>query len=409
LRTQNDSNDSQAISTREAAACLWDVAIVGAGPAGATAAIHLAAKGHRVLLLDKDQFPRDKVCGDGLIADTIGALKRAELYEQVQSLGFETSVGTVYSPSRVAFDVSGQFITLKRMLLDDLILQRAITNGADLCYCKVTNIEALADETLLLTLDESEVTLQARIVFIATGANVDLPMKLGLVESTKPSAVALRCYVRSSAALDRLIISYDRSITPGYAWIFPLGNDEFNIGCGITYHGQKNEGINLREVFRQFIENFPIAVEIMRRADSIAPLRGAMLRCGLTGTVAKGPGSILVLGESIATTFPFTGEGIGKAMETGELAAHLAHDALEAVDFERLKAFPNCLESELRHKFLSYKIAEDWFSKPWLNDFVARRIRTSRFLQEAVAGLVNETVDPRKIFSWRGIIRSFFR
>jgi geranylgeranyl reductase family protein len=399
----------QPISFREAANRLWDVVIVGAGPAGSTAALHLSSKGHSVLLLDKEQFPRDKVCGDGLIADTIAALKRAGLYEQVQALGYETSVGTVYSPSRVAFDVPGQFITLKRMLLDDLILQRAMASGATFCYCKVNNVEALADDTLALSIEESEQALQSRIVFIATGANVDLPMKLGLVESSKPSAVALRCYVRSSVALDRLVISYDRSIAPGYAWIFPLGNDEFNIGCGITYRGQKNQGVNLRDAFRQFIENFPIAREIMRQADSIAPLRGAMLRCGLTGTVSKGPGSILVLGESIATTFPFTGEGIGKAMESGELAAQLAHEALEAADFKRLESFPKRLEMALRHKFLGYKIAEDWFSKPWLNDFVARRIRNSRFLQDAIAGLVNETVDPRKIFSLRGILRSFIR
>ena len=405
--TLDVSTDLPTISIQVAADCLWDVVIIGAGPAGATAAIHLAAKGHRVLLLDKDNFPRDKVCGDGLIADTIGALKRVDLYQQVQSLGFETTVGTVYSPSRVTFDVPGQFITLKRILLDELVLRRAILGGAEFCHGKVSNIETLADETLSVSLEDTNVTIRARIVFVATGANVELPLKLGLVENTKPSAVALRCYVRSSIALDRLIISYDRSITPGYAWIFPLGNDEFNIGCGITYRGQKNEGVNLREFFRQFIENFPIASELMRKADSIAPLRGAMLRCGMTGTTAKGPGSILVLGESIATTFPFTGEGIGKAMESGELAAQLAHEALETVDFERLKSFPKRLETELRHKFLGYKIAEDWFSRPWLNDFVAKRIRNSRFLQDAVAGLVNETVDPRKIFSWRGILRSF--
>jgi flavin-dependent dehydrogenase len=164
----------------------------------------------------------------------------------------------------------------------------------------------------------------------------------------------------------------------------------------------------LREVFHQFVENFPLAADIVRRADTTAPLRGAMLRCGLTGSVLKGPGSILVLGESIGSTFPFTGEGIGKAMETGELAAEVAHQALVDSDFEILNVFPERVERELKPKFLGYKIAEDWFSKPWLNDFVARRIRKSRFLQDAITGLVNETVDPRKIFSLGGILRSFF-
>ena len=382
--------------------------IIGAGPAGSTAAIHLATKGHSVLLLDKDNFPRDKVCGDGLIADAIGALKRADLYPQVKSLGFEATVGTVYSPSRISFDVRGQFITLKRILLDDLILQKALSWGASFGRCRVTDIRILPDHTLAISYAKATEHIQARIVFVATGANVELPAKLELVTNLNPSAVALRCYVRSPVALDRLIISYDRSIAPGYAWIFPLGDGEFNIGCGIAYRGNRNERTNLREVFRCFVESFPIAAEIMRRADSMMPLKGAMLRCGLKGAYPKGPGSILLLGESIGTTFPFTGEGIGKAMETGELAAKVAHEALESSDMERLQSFPERLEKELKHKFLGYQIAEDWFSRPWLNDLVARRINKSQFLQEAFAGLVNETIDPRKIFSMAGILRSFW-
>ncbi len=397
------------ISIADATHRIWDVAIIGAGPAGSTAAIHLAAKGHRVLLLDKDDFPRDKICGDGLIADTIAALKRAGLYEKVLATGFESSFGRVYSPSRFIFDVPGQFITLKRIVLDELIMNKAVDTGAAFFKCKINNVAILADNLLSLAVEGFGSTLRAKIILIATGANIELPAKLGLVTQTNPSAVALRCYVRSPIALDRLIISYDRSITPGYAWIFPLGNDEFNIGCGIAYRGKMNERPNLRKVFRQFVESFPLASDIMRRAESMAPLRGAMLRCGLTGAVSKGPGNILVLGESIGSTFPFTGEGIGKAMETGELAAEVAHQALADEDFELLRVFPERLERELKPKFLGYKIAEDWFSKPWLNDFVARRINKSRFLQDAITGLINETVDPRKIFSLRGILRSFFR
>lgn len=396
------------ISIANSARRIWDIAIVGAGPAGSTAAIHLAAKGHQVLLLDKDDFPRDKVCGDGLIADAIAALKRAGLYEQVLDLGFESGFGTVYSPSRFSFDIPGQFITLKRIVLDELIMKKAVDAGAEFCKCKISDIASIANNLLSLTVEGCSASIRAKIIFIATGANIELPAKLGLVTQINPSAVALRCYVRSPIALDRLVISYDRSITPGYAWVFPLGNDEFNIGCGITYRGKTHERPNLREVFRHFVESFPLAANIMRCADSMAPLRGAMLRCGLTGAVSKGPGSILILGESIGSTFPFTGEGIGKAMETGELAAEVAHQALADADFEILKSFPERLAKELKPKFLGYQIAEDWFSKPWLNDLVARRINKSRFLQEAITGLVNETVDPRKIFSLSGILRSFF-
>ncbi len=388
---------------------MHDVAIVGAGPAGATAAIHLSAQGHRVLLLDKDDFPRDKVCGDGLIADAIGALRRAGLYEEVRGLGYETRLCTVYSPSRVQVDVPGEFLTLKRLLLDDLIARKAIASGAKFLRHRVTGIEPQSNGSVLLTVRETDSPIRSRIVLLATGADVELPEKIGLVDGADHSAIALRCYVRSPVALDRLIISYDRSILPGYAWIFPLGNDEFNIGCGIFYNGNEHARVNLRDTFQTFVTEFPQAADIMRRAVSRTPLRGARLRCGLRGAATSGAGNILAIGETIGATFPYTGEGIGKAMETGELAAEIAHRALVSGDFNILREFPARLERELKPKFLGYRIAEEWLSRPWLNDFVARRIHKSKFLQDSVAGILNETVDPREIFSLRGIVRSFVR
>jgi flavin-dependent dehydrogenase len=214
--------------------------------------------------------------------------------------------------------------------------------------------------------------------------------------------------VRSKTEIDRLIISYDRAITPGYGWIFPLGEGEYNVGCGIIYAKRKVR-VNLRETFRLFETSFPEAVDLFRQADEMTPLRGARLRCGMKGSASLGRGNVMVIGEAIGATFPFTGEGIGKAMETGEIAAQVASRALEEEDFDHLDEFPRRLEAEVKPKFLGYELAQDWLSRPWLNDLVARRIRKSRFLQELVAGIVNETVDPREVFSVRGIVRSFVK
>lgn len=388
---------------------MWDAAIVGAGPAGATAALHLAAVGHRVLLIDKENFPRDKVCGDGLIADSIRCLKRAGLYEEARRLGYETSLGTVFSPSRIRFDVAGEFLTLKRTLLDDLIVRKAVERGAVFVKSKVARVEAQEDGSAAISLEGSDETIRARIALLATGANVELAAGLGLVTEPRPSAIALRCYVRSTVEIDSLVISYDRSIAPGYAWIFPLGEGEYNVGCGLRYMEKNGHRINLKDALRAFLESFPLAGELMRGAHSVTPARGAMLRCGLAGAQAKGDGNTLVIGESIGATFPFTGEGIGKAMETGEIAARLSDEALRTEDFELLGEFPRSVERELRPKYMGYLMAEKWLARPWLNDFVARRVSRSPYLQECVSGIVNETIDPREVFSLRGVIRSFIK
>ncbi|HEY7545025.1 MAG TPA: geranylgeranyl reductase family protein, partial [Blastocatellia bacterium] len=388
---------------------IWDATIVGAGPAGATAAIHLAARGHRVLLIDKENFPRDKVCGDGLIADSIRCLKRAELYEEVRRLGYETSIGSVFSPSRVRFDVEGEFLTLKRMTLDDLIVRKAVERGAIFVKSKVARVDAKEDGSTMIALEGSDENIRARIAILATGASVELPASLGLVTEPRPSAIALRCYVCSPVKIEPLVISYDRSITPGYAWIFPLGKGEYNVGCGLRYLGRNGQRINLKDALRSFLESFPMARELMSRAESITPARGAMLRCGLAGARPKGAGNTLIIGESIGATFPFTGEGIGKAMETGEIAARLSDEALRTGDFTRLGEFPHSVERELKPKYMGYLLAERWLARPWLNDFVARRVSRSPYLQECVSGIVNETIDPREVFSLGGVIRSFIK
>jgi geranylgeranyl reductase family protein len=386
----------------------FDVLIVGAGPAGSTAALHLAKSGHRVLLLDRAQFPREKICGDGLISDSINCLQRAGLIDVVRRVGHAVGEITTFSPSRVELSVKGEFITLKRRALDDLIARKAATNGAVFCRGKVKQLGVEPDGTVTATLASGGRTLRARVGIVATGVRLDLLLKHDMVQKVKHDAVALRCYVRSTYELNRMIVSWDRSITPGYAWIFPMGNGEYNVGCGFSYRYKKKNTPSLHEFFRIFTEQFPIARDLMNKSKMVSPMRGATLRWGLKGINPVGPGNLLAIGETIATTYQMTGEGIGKAMESGEIAAEIIHQALESNDFSKLSQYPERLKKELEPRYLGYKIGERWLARPWLADFLARRAQKSKFLRDSMAGIITETVDPRTIFSVKGVLKSFF-
>ena len=384
----------------------WDVAVVGAGPAGSTAALHLARAGRSVLLLDKASFPREKVCGDGLIADALAALRRADLYDAVREAGHTVTRARVVSPSRVELEVPGECVTLRRERLDAILADGAQRAGA--CFAR-GSVRSLEPREGLVRLDLAEppkASLTARAVLLATGADLGLLKPLGLVEREAPDALAMRHYVRSDLLLEELVFSFDRSVLPGYAWIFPMGGGEFNVGCGVFRSSRGAETVNLKETLEAFVRSFPLAGELMASGEPLSPLRGARLRCGLSGTKAAALPGVLLAGEAAGTTFPFSGEGIGKAMETGELAARALHEALGDGDPSSAGPRYQALLDGLRPKYRAYEAAERWMGRAWLADLVFRRARSSPYLQRSLAGLANETVDPRDVFSPKGLLRS---
>lgn len=380
----------------------WDAIVVGAGPAGAVAAKRLAERGRRVLLVERHAFPRDKACGDALMPDAVQTLRRNGLLERATAGARAVATAVVYSPSRIRFAVEGSFLCVKRRVLDAALAQGAAVAGAVCCRAYVRSVRAGEAGGVRVSLGTGA-EVRARVAIVATGADVSLLEPHGMVERKAPSAVAIRCYVRSRHDIDALVFSLDRSILPGYAWIFPVGDAEYNVGCGV-FGAAASEG-GLRAMLERFLAQFPAARELMRGATDRSAVRGARLRCGLVGTRATG-GVVIAAGESIGATFPFTGEGIGKAMETAELAADAVDAVLGGGRLDGLAAYARRMHEELRPKYLGYEVAERWLSHRWLADLLAHRAKRSARVRRALRGLIDETVDPRRIFSVRGLLTS---
>jgi flavin-dependent dehydrogenase len=273
----------------------------------------------------------------------------------------------------------------------------------------MTNEGAPSQEILAeVYVDGRAEPLRARVVVIATGASIHLADKLDLIDRRAPSAVAMRAYFESDYQLAENVLSYDRSLAPGYGWIFQVGPNLFNVGCGHLV-GPDKRGDNLRAIVESFLADFPIARDLIARGRRVSEFEGAPIRCGLDGCRDFRRDNVLLVGETVGATFPFTGEGIGKAMQSAMIAGEVIDRALRAPEQSILDDYTRRIETELRPLYHGYRIAEKWFARPWVCDLIARRIRGSGHLQEQLAHLAAETGDPRGLFSVRSLLKSFWK
>ncbi|MDF1816398.1 MAG: geranylgeranyl reductase family protein [Verrucomicrobiales bacterium] len=398
-------NEFQQLEVTELPGHKRDIIIVGAGPAGGTAAAHLASKGHQVLFLDRSWFPRDKACGDILLGDAIRAIDRLGLSEKVRQNGFPQTSITISSPAGIECEVNPrECFSIRRSTLDGLIAREAVRRGAEFARAKVQNLRVRDDGLVECHCDGLALPLVARTVVIATGANRDLLFRLGLAARSPVDGVALRYYVKSEIETQSLIFSYDPETVPGYRWLFPMGNGEYNIGCGIVTRDFRKA--NLRKILDDFVTSYPAAKDVIDAKIETAPPVGAGIRCSFKGVTGNPRIPALAIGDTAGATLPLTGEGIGKAMETGEDAAEVIHEAITADQLDLLCRFPDRMHSKYRKLYRQYEWSQRWLSDRRLNNLIAGRMSKSPWLRDAVAQIADQSVNPASIFSLQGIFRS---
>jgi flavin-dependent dehydrogenase len=380
----------------------WPVTIVGAGPAGSAAAIVLRRRGCPVLLLDRRPPPREKVCGDGLILDSHEALAALGMADRVRELGHAVQAGRVVSPSRSTATITSDFTTLERHFLDGLLLREAIELGATFRVAHVRRTEAREDGTISLHINGAAAPIWTNYLVVASGATEQTWWNARRPEA---SAVAVRCYIRTRAARDEMLMVFSKTVPNGYGWVFPLGDDIYNVGV-IQFRTEHASPKALRAMFGAFVEREPIVRDIWAASSQLSELKGAPLQCGLDLDATTPQPQSMAAGECIATTFPFTGEGIGKALQSGILAGEQAAHAIERGDAAPIGNYATRIRSELHASYEGYALAQKWLRRPWMYDLLVRRMGKSSYLRTMATGILSGS-SPGKLFSAASVLRSF--
>jgi geranylgeranyl reductase family protein len=397
-----------------------DVLVVGAGPAGSACATLLARAGLSTVLADQHSFPRDKTCGDGLIPDAHAALRRLGVLDEVLAQAQHITHVRCFAPSGRYVDVPGTLAVLPRRELDHILVRAAQAAGARLLT--PWRFEAALQEgpqgrvsgAQLRRMGSAERELRsvrATHVVLATGAAPQALIATGLCQRQTPSAMGLRGYVHRpglpAEQAEKLQVAWHARLRPGYGWIFPCGDDVYNIGVGIidSHHKGAMRKVNLREVFQAFCEVHAPARELMAHGRLIGELKGAPLRSSLLGATLARPG-ILVTGEAAGSTYSFTGEGIGKAMETGLLAAEALLAARERrLDDTQLASLYGASIARLKPKFDLYETGNRVNYHPWLTELLIRRAARSPRLLQRMSNVLEEKSTPAQLLTLRGLYK----
>lgn len=329
----------------------WDVVVVGAGPAGATAAIAALRRSPRarVLLIDRDDFPRDKCCGDGIAPHALDVLARLGVHDAVEGWEPVRRLDLARGDATVEGRLDRPVWVVPRTVFDARLVRRAVSAGAVLVRHRVREVTVTEGRPVV------DGRFSAGVLIGADGVRSVVRAAAGARQGGR-RALAIRGYAPTPADRRGLqLIRYGERRQPSYAWAFDRGDGLSNVGYGELdgATADLSRALLLDELERII----PGAVETGGdwRAHHL-PLSG-------WGRGARQPaGPLLLAGDAAGLVNPMTGEGIYYAVATGAVAGRVAADAVRAGRPEGAGArhraeLRSLLGSHLRHTWTAARLS----------------------------------------------------
>jgi len=392
-----------------------NISIIGAGPAGLTAALFLAKNNIPSTIYDKSAFPKDKICGDacsGKVAWVLRCLHPEIEKEFNQNKKNLPSWGVKFYGSqnnelKVPFklnynalkDKAPGFIS-KRVDFDHqlylLAKKEALITIVEDCPIAYYKREK---DGICFGNEKMNQHFKTKLLLAADGAySLAAKTILGVKVPDQKNSLGLRAYYNRVEGLDPegfIELHFLKELLPGYFWIFPLPNGGANVGLGIRADVQKEKRMKLKQEFIKIIEHHPIISKRFKNAQ----LDGKIQLHGLPfgGHANISGDNIMLLGDAAALIDPFTGEGIGNAMISGMLAAEVMVENFKKKDYlaNDLNKYDDRLYKRLRSELNISQSMQDLTKYPWLFNFVVNKARNNKELRDTISCMF-ESVDMRK-------------
>jgi geranylgeranyl reductase family protein len=296
--------------------------VVGAGPGGASAALALARAGASVDLIEKAPWPRAKTCGDGV---SPFAIREAARLGATFAPNLELRRALVTTPAGNAFRGGWPAATpwgtiVERHAFDAALVESAMAAGV--AFHPATAARDLIDDgagvTATLLANGAERTLRADVAIVAEGATGGLATRLGF-PPFRSRLVAIRGYAAACAPLvAEYGLFYDRSVSPGYGWIFPVNERRANVGVCLDERVLARAGGNLRALLDRWLAENRYARALLVQPVALENVHGGIIPSGRS---RRARGRVFLVGDAAGTADPFTAEGIAEAMHGARLAA----------------------------------------------------------------------------------------
>ncbi len=354
----------------------YDIAIIGAGPAGCACALALQGSGLRVVLIDKEIFPRDKICGDAIPGPAFKAMDKInpKWGQAMKQFSDKADVRT-----SKAFAPNGKAITLdwvtyaynsKRVNFDNFLTQLVRSETETTVLDNKRLQQVTVNEEGVNCQFQDGASLTAAIVVGCDGANSIITRQFGAFYlRDSHSCAAVRAYFRGVEGMKAGVNEFHffKELLPGYFWIFPLENGWANVGFGILpgINGNNKKHMKLRDTLTLITDTMPNIAPRFRKAESMDGIKGFALPLGTQKRVISG-NRFMLCGDAAALIDPLQGHGIDKAMWSGLFAAQQAIKSFEAADFSA--GFMQQYDSAV-YKKVGSELARSTFLMKFLNRF----------------------------------------